>query len=145
MDVDDKQQEEKVQYSHEVPRGALQRPPINIGPNDQVTCTFPTEIGRGMITKYCNRKMILCRRNDLVPYSDVICTGCLQAIKPGTQFVAVCFRATYHTNGSNNIICCRCLELDSKENIKVPKVGRGRKGRNKEHWHIKKDYLRRKY
>ena len=132
-------------WSHEVLPGALQCPPKNIGPNDQVQCTFSKCIGRGMQTVYCNKPMEICRINTLCPYKIINCSACQQEIVPQTQFVALCRCAYDHTNGKYNIICCKCLELESKINQTVPKVARGSQGRNKELWHIKKNFLRRRY
>ena len=135
-----------TRWSHEVLPGAEQRPPKNINVhNDLVYCTFTKHIGRGMQTQYCNKPMEICRLKVLCPYEPTHCMACSEIIFPQTQFIAICRRANDHTNGKPNIICCKCLEMNSKINVRVPKIGRGRKARNKELWHIKKDCLRRKY
>ena len=140
MDVDDERK-----YSYQAPPGTEQYPPTNVRCNDQIHCTAIIQQGKGLTTVYCDQAMVLCRARDLVPFTTITCSACNRHIHPHTQFLAICNRMTYHTNGKPNIICLRCLEKDSALNVRVPKVSKGSKSRNKETWHIKQNYLRRKY
>lgn len=128
-----------------VPRGAEQIKPYNIKPNDEIKCIFPCVMGPGLRTHFCNGTMTLLRYRDLVSWYRRNCTNCSQKIGQGTQFVAVCQNHN-HTSGESNIICCRCLELYSKYNLRnVQGPQNGIESRQGPTWYINKDVLYRQY
>lgn len=129
--------------SHAAPRGAEQRPPTNIKPQDEVQCKFPISMGPGLRTRFCGKRMDIVRYYEIVSPVRLKCSGCQTFISPRSQFVAVCRNARHHTNGGYCVICCRCLEVEQNRDLIIPTTGID--SRQSPNWTINSNCLYRKY